>query len=45
MVKILMMSAEMTTIGVLIIKVFREKGYDGIVSVHDVTCLVIAIIM
>ena len=45
MVRILMMSAEMTTLGVLIIKGFGEKGYDDIISVHDVACPVIAIIM
>ena len=37
MVTILMMSAKMTTLGLLKIKVFWNKGYDVIISVHDVT--------
>ena len=37
MVKILMMSAKMATPGLLKIKVFWNKGYDVIISVHDVT--------
>ena len=37
MVKILMMSAEIATSGLLKIKVFWNKGYDVIISVHDVT--------
>ena len=32
-----MMSAKMTTLDFLKIKVFRNKVYDVIVSVHDVT--------
>ena len=37
MVTTLMMSAKMATLGFLIIKVFSNKGYDVIISVHDVT--------
>ena len=37
MVTILMMSAKMATLGLLKIKVFWNKGYDVIISVHDVT--------
>ena len=37
MVAILMMSAKMATLGLLKIKVFWNKGYDVIISVHDVT--------
>ena len=37
MVTILMMSAKITTRGLLKIKVFRKNGYDVIISVHDVT--------
>ena len=37
MVTILMMSAKMTTLGLLKIKVFGNKGYDVIISAHDVT--------
>ena len=36
MVKILMISAKMATLGLFKIKVFWNKGYD-IISVHDVT--------
>ena len=32
-----MMSAKMATPGLLKIKVFWNKGYDVIISVHDVT--------
>ena len=35
MVTSLMMSAKMTTLGLLKIKVFQNKDYDVIVSVHD----------
>ena len=35
MVPILMMSAKMATSGLLKIKVFWNKGYDLITSVHD----------
>ena len=37
MVTILMMSAKMATLGLLKTKVFWNKGYDVIISVHDVT--------
>ena len=37
MVTTLMMSAKMATLSFLIIKVFSNKGYDVIISVHDVT--------
>ena len=37
MVKILMMSAKMATPGLLKMKVFWNKGYNVITSVHDVT--------
>ena len=37
MVTILMMSAKMDTLGLLIIRVFWNKGNDIIISVHDVT--------
>ena len=32
-----MMSAKMATLGLLKTKVFWNKGYDVIISVHDVT--------
>ena len=35
MVVTLMMSAKLTTPGLLKIKVFQNKGYDVIMSVHD----------
>ena len=37
MVAILMMSAKLTTLGLLKINVFWNKVYDIIISVHDVT--------
>ena len=37
MVTILMMSAKMTTLGLLKVSVFWNKGYDVIISAHDVT--------
>ena len=37
MVTILMMSAKLAPLGLLEIKVFWNKGYDVITSVHDVT--------
>ena len=37
MVTILMMSAKMATPGLFKSKVFWKKGYDVIISVHDVT--------
>ena len=36
MVTLLMISAKMATLGLLKIKVFRNKGYDVIISVFDV---------
>ena len=36
-VTILMMSAKITTLGLLKIEVFWNKGYDVIISIHDVT--------
>ena len=36
MVTILMMSAKMVTLGLLKIKVFRNKGCDVIISVYDI---------
>ena len=36
-VEFLMMSAKLATLGLLKIKVFWNKGYDVIISVHDVT--------
>ena len=32
-----MMSAKLATLGLLEIKVFRNKGYEVIISVYDVT--------
>ena len=32
-----MMSAKLTTLGLLKIKIFLSKGYDVIIYVHDVT--------
>ena len=37
MVTILMMSAKMATLALLKIKVFQNKGYYILTSVHDVT--------
>ena len=37
MVTILMISAKKVTPGLLKVKVFWNKGYDVIISVHDVT--------
>ena len=34
---ILIMSAKLATLGLLKIKVFWNKGYDVIISVHDIT--------
>ena len=36
MVTVLMMPAKMASLGLLKIKVFWNKGYDVIISVHDV---------
>ena len=43
MVKILMMSAKMANPGLLIIKVFRNKGYYVIISGHDVSSKVLSL--
>ena len=32
-----MMSAKLDTLGILKLKIFSNKGYDVIISVHDVT--------
>ena len=37
MVAILMMSAKMATLGLLKIKIFRNKAYDVLISVYEVT--------
>ena len=37
MVTTLMMSANLATQGLFRIKTFSNKGYDAIISVHDVT--------
>ena len=37
MLRILMMSAKMDTLGLLKIKVFRKKHNDVIISVYDIT--------
>ena len=37
MVIVLMMSAKLTTLGLFKAKIFLNKGYDIISSVHDVT--------
>ena len=37
MVAILIKSAKWATLGLLKIKGFLNKGYDGIISVHNVT--------
>ena len=37
MVAILMMSAKLATLGLLKLKVVRNKGNDIIISAHDVT--------
>ena len=42
MVAILMIPAKMATPGLLKIKVFWRKGYDVIISVHDVTNKILA---
>ena len=43
MVAILMISAKLATLGYLKIKVFWNKGYDVIISAHDVTNIVLLI--
>ena len=42
MVTILMMSAKISTSGLLKIKVFWNKGYDVIISAHDVTSKILS---
>ena len=42
MVTILMMSAKMATLGLPKIKVFWNKGYNVIISVHDVTSKILS---
>ena len=37
MVAILIMSAKLTTLVLLEIKIFQSKDYDAIIYVHDVT--------
>ena len=37
MVLILMMTAKLATLGILEIKIFWNKSYDVIISVHDFT--------
>ena len=37
MVAVLMMSAKLASLGLLKIKVFWNKGYDVVISIHDVT--------
>ena len=37
MVEVLMMSAKLATLDLLKRKVFLNKGYDAIISVHNVT--------
>ena len=39
---ILMMSAKLAIIGILKIKAFWNKGYDVIISVHDVTIKILS---
>ena len=36
MTVVLMMSAKLATLGALKVKVFRNKGYDVIISLHEV---------
>ena len=42
MVTILMMSAKLATLGLLKKIVFWNKGYDVIISVHDVTSKILS---
>ena len=42
MVAILMISAKLTNLGLLKIKVFWNKGYDVIISVHDVNSKILS---
>ena len=43
MVTVLMMSTKIVTLGLLKIKVFWNKGYDIIISVHDVTKKILSV--
>ena len=43
MVSILMMSAKLATPGLLKVKVFWNKGYDVIISVHDVKNIILSL--
>ena len=43
MVAILMKSAKLATLGFLKIKVFKNKDYDVIVFVHDVTSKILSL--
>ena len=45
MVTILMMSTKMTTLGLLKIKVFLNKGYDVIISVSDGSSYIVKVVM
>ena len=42
MVAILMMIAKLGTLGLLKIKVFCNKGYDVIISLHDITSKILS---
>ena len=42
MASILMMSAKLATPGLLKVKVFWNKGYDVIISVHDVKNIILS---
>ena len=37
MIAILMITAKLANLGLLKVKLFRNKGYDVIIFVHDVT--------
>ena len=42
MLVILMISAKLVTLGLLKLKVFGNKGYDVIISVHDATIKILS---
>ena len=42
MVAVLMMSVKFTTLGLCKIKVSWNKGYDVVISVHDITTTIIS---
>ena len=42
MVAILMMSTKLLPLGLLKIKIFQNKGYDIIISVHDVNSKILS---